>query len=284
MEQRSQEGLPGPYYLTAPAGAGQNCLTANKRKEPKVAKYVVSCLVALLISAAIADATTVGTVQLASHGNWYSGTAYISGDGYTNTNVYTGLYSWTKTAWTEEGEFTPNHGWCVDIPQNPGTPYNVDDDIGSAPVHTGTYGPGEQPMGPDKRALIEELFGRYFQWDYVENPGSHVEVNEILGICIWEIVYETYKPIGGYDLTTDDTGSSTDLSDGGFYVNSNADTATANSWLDSLDGTGAKMPMRALISDTYQDFLYPIPEPLTVLGMFLGLGSVGAYIRRRRMA
>lgn len=26
-----------------------------------------------------------------------------------------------------------------------------------------------------------------------------------------------------------------------------------------------------------------VPEPLTVLGMFLGLGSVGAYIRRRRM-
>ena len=28
----------------------------------------------------------------------------------------------------------------------------------------------------------------------------------------------------------------------------------------------------------------PIPEPLTMLGMFLGLGSVGAYIRRRRSA
>ncbi len=28
----------------------------------------------------------------------------------------------------------------------------------------------------------------------------------------------------------------------------------------------------------------PIPEPLTMLGMFLGLGSVGAYIRKRRMA
>jgi len=26
-----------------------------------------------------------------------------------------------------------------------------------------------------------------------------------------------------------------------------------------------------------------VPEPLTMLGMFLGLGSVGAYIRRRRM-
>jgi len=27
----------------------------------------------------------------------------------------------------------------------------------------------------------------------------------------------------------------------------------------------------------------PIPEPLTMLGMFLGLGGVGAYIRKRRM-
>jgi len=28
---------------------------------------------------------------------------------------------------------------------------------------------------------------------------------------------------------------------------------------------------------------YMVPEPLTMLGMFLGLGSVGAYIRKRRM-
>jgi len=28
----------------------------------------------------------------------------------------------------------------------------------------------------------------------------------------------------------------------------------------------------------------PVPEPLTMLGMFLGLGGVGAYIRRRRQA
>ena len=40
----------------------------------------------------------------------------------------------------------------------------------------------------------------------------------------------------------------------------------------------------------FQDFVaqvskvVPVPEPLTMLGMFLGLGSVGAYIRRRRMA
>ena len=27
-----------------------------------------------------------------------------------------------------------------------------------------------------------------------------------------------------------------------------------------------------------------VPEPLTMLGMFLGLGGVGAYIRRRRQA
>ena len=31
-------------------------------------------------------------------------------------------------------------------------------------------------------------------------------------------------------------------------------------------------------------FATHIPEPVTMLGMFLGLGSVGAYIRRRRMS
>ena len=29
--------------------------------------------------------------------------------------------------------------------------------------------------------------------------------------------------------------------------------------------------------------LQAVPEPLTMVGMFLGLGSVGAYIRKRRI-
>jgi len=32
------------------------------------------------------------------------------------------------------------------------------------------------------------------------------------------------------------------------------------------------------------EFRQYVPEPLTMLGLFLGLGSVGAYIRRRRMS
>jgi len=39
--------------------------------------------------------------------------------------------------------------------------------------------------------------------------------------------------------------------------------------------------------DALNGYIYgldnPIPEPVTVLGMFLGLGSVGVYLRRRRM-
>ncbi len=34
----------------------------------------------------------------------------------------------------------------------------------------------------------------------------------------------------------------------------------------------------------HRDGFGQIPEPLTILGLFLGVGSVGAYIRKRRMA
>jgi len=36
-------------------------------------------------------------------------------------------------------------------------------------------------------------------------------------------------------------------------------------------------------SGLHEVWLIPVPEPVTMLGMFLGLGSVGAYIRRRRL-
>ena len=51
------------------------------------------------------------------------------------------------------------------------------------------------------------------------------------------------------------------------------------SWLGS-EGVGNTMTLLA-VDDVRAEV---VPEPLTMLGMFLGLGSVGAYIRRRRRA
>jgi hypothetical protein len=56
--------------------------------------------------------------------------------------------------------------------------------------------------------------------------------------------------------------------------------------LDSVGGTNFSggNPWAQPDRDVMAQFeVTAIPEPLTMLGVFLGLGSVGAYIRRRRM-
>jgi len=51
---------------------------------------------------------------------------------------------------------------------------------------------------------------------------------------------------------------------------------TIDYWYSYFDGTDDHLDFEG--SGTV------VPEPLTMMGMFLGLGSVGAYIRRRRRA
>jgi hypothetical protein len=54
------------------------------------------------------------------------------------------------------------------------------------------------------------------------------------------------------------------------------------------DGTSARWLKYEVVGGTHGAHLfemeaYPVPEPVTMLGMCLGLGSVGAYAKRRRM-
>ena len=63
-----------------------------------------------------------------------------------------------------------------------------------------------------------------------------------------------------------------------------ANVTNFNGSIDPPTG-GFAQPDRPMTAGyTVTDLGPVIPEPLTMLGMFLGLGSVGAYIRRRRRA
>jgi len=99
-------------------------------------------------------------------------------------------------------------------------------------------------------------------------------------LAVWEIIYEH---TGVLNAKT-----------GSFRSASTTQANKANEWLADLGSwqVGEIVPdLRALVHEDYQDMLHIIPgggapyvpEPLTMLGMFLGLGTVGAYIRRRRM-
>ena len=62
-------------------------------------------------------------------------------------------------------------------------------------------------------------------------------------------------------------------------------TGQSTSFRGYTEGTGISGAGSELFNGTYDTgVLKIVPEPLTMLGMFLGLGSVGAYIRRRRSA
>jgi len=59
------------------------------------------------------------------------------------------------------------------------------------------------------------------------------------------------------------------------------DVALANSYLHSLDGTGAMAELLAFRNGCKQDFITVVPEPATIV--MLGLGSIG-LLRRRHAA
>ena len=83
-------------------------------------------------------------------------------------------------------------------------------------------------------------------------------------------------PSGGskWDVKTDGTPGI------GGFIALNVDAATANKWLQSLDGHGPKADLRVLTNHGAQNYLVAVPEPATLV--LLGLGGLG-LIRRRHL-
>ena len=230
----------------------------------------------LAILAGNAHATTYGTItfKAASEFGQTMGQMVDRYDHGTVWNGYTGSFELTVSSY--DWDVLPPCGgpsiyppaFCIEtelFSLNTWYTYDVMD-VSDAPIVSGPEDQDGDPMGDAKADLLKELWGRHHD-DVVSN-----DTGSAFAQAVYEIVFEDYDDIGV-------------LSVGEYQGSGKASVITlAEDWLDDLDGSGPKACLVSLTKSGKQDLIVEmVPQPLTMLGMFLGLGSVGAYIRRRRM-
>ena len=183
-----------------------------------------------------------------------------------------------KTAGTGQGDFWPNGpvgGFCIEPQHRASSSTLTYDVVMPDQVHNSYLG---ALIGAEKAEYLCELWGRFFDSGWVgSGPFTSQQDSDAdaFAAAVWEIIYEDLpqSPLS-WDVTAD--GTAGDL---GFRCQ-NADTATANSWLDALDGTGPKAVLRAFVHDGKQDYLVEVPEPITIA--VLGLGGALSLLCRKR--
>jgi len=137
-------------------------------------------------------------------------------------------------------------------------------------------GAGNSPMGIEKAWDLRRLFNQHLGDVASANGAAAFQA------AVWEIVYED---TGTYNVK--DSASR-------LWIEKMAHDpdwlTTANTWLTGL-GTGhPDVGLRVLANEDYQDYALvvlglpadPVPEPVTLAGLMLGVGSLVGYLRRRR--
>jgi len=199
-----------------------------------------------------------------------------SWDKQYNDNVYTGEYKFAFDASNSSAEAgllldDPFYAYCIDVAQNAPTHWALYDitDLENAPVNGWNV-----LMGATRADRVRELFGRFI------GDVNTKEEGEAFAASLWEIVYEKS---GAYHLD-----------DGTLIMNGLDGNAKSISedWLGQLNGDTGHFDydVFALTNPCYQDFALtspgyggqPIPEPVTMMGMVLGVGGLAAYLRKRR--
>jgi hypothetical protein len=142
-------------------------------------------------------------------------------------------------------------------------------------------GLSQPAMGTDKADDLSRLFANH---DGILETTSSLYA-AAFQLCVWEIIYETEQSTYSVAYRA-----------GSFYATNSTDVRNlANEWLapiNSATGPAPDVGLRVLSNNCYQDYAITteigetpyIPEPLTVLGVFLGVGGLAGYVRKRRMA
>lgn len=221
----------------------------------------------LLAAPAVSHAGPVenATFLTVSPGQGVSGT--LGGNGFGTTG---GVFQWNGNSGPIVGPFS---AFCIELTQFIGFggtyTYNVVP-IGQAGIpDAGIFGPGTfGPMGAVRGDLLKELFGRHYS-GIVDNSSAAA-----FQMDVWEIVYDGSRAPGALDLTS-----------GNFTATSDAATdALAQSWLNSLDGTGPRANLVGLTNPEVQDQVTlggSVPEPSALALSLCGLAGLAFAYRRR---
>jgi len=170
-----------------------------------------------------------------------SETSHIWGGGHTNLYVYSGVLNLNVND-------QPVPGFCVDLTKGVSS-------------RSTSYRPisVEEYLGAGKAAYFTDLYTTYYTNNWTNAQASAFQ------LAVWEIVYEQLpKNSGMYDVTIDGSAGQ------GFFCTSSS-SGMANSWLHLLDGSGPRVPVTILLSDSYQNFAVAIPEPATCFLVLSGL-------------
>jgi len=182
--------------------------------------------------------------------------------------------------------------FCSDVWQYAPSDYLVYDVYRPADAPIGGANP-DDGMGDAKAADLRKLFGNYsgsIGYKVTHNSVTY-SVNDVAAAfqaAVWEIVYETNDT---YNARNDTSTSDDFWMDE--YWQDEPWLDLANYWLGTLSGLDdPDLGLRVLANIDTQDYAFvvpglggePIPEPLTMLGVFLSVSALTGYIRKRRAA
>lgn len=243
----------------------------------RATRRILSAACVLALALATTDVTQADTVDVVHDGFGAYDVTWFWAGGYDGYDVSAGVYMLNKTADTGLGNTWHNGsipGFCMELHEPAPTATHTYDVIMPEDMYNSYTG---EHLGTMKANYLRELWARYYDsaWTSGFYTTQDNRAAEAFAAAVWEIVYEDLPGSAAeWDVTIDST-----LGAGGFRAQ-DLDWDTANKWLNSLTGGGAKADLRVLVCDGQQNYLVAVPEPATL--MLLGLGGLCGVLGRKR--
>jgi len=255
------------------------------------------CLGLCLAVVGTARAGSLGTVELRYDSAIPARAATIHLEGFiSGQTVWTGQYNLELNPDyqpTGEGQDLYNaadnyiiHTFCADVhqPAPTGSDWRRYDILPLEEAPVGGQNNVTGPMVSQKVNDLRWLYAMFYgQWN--DGVGDARDEAAAFELSVWEIVFETTGQYDVYDPAVR----------GDFYTTSGGSTfaALANSWLGAVEnatGPVPDIPLRVLGNETWQDYAViipgtggdPAPEPITLVGVGLGIAGLVRHVRTRR--